>query len=164
MKNGISLNKKRFGIKDFVLKKGVFSYSNPEGQDMKIKTLSQNNSSLKSIFVGSVVALVVSLLSILLFAFLVKLTGLNDNLIKPINQIIKIVSILIGCLVAFNGETKKTLFLGAIVGIFYIVFAFVLFSALNGEFNFSFSLVFDILFGLAVGIVCAIITNLIKRR
>ena len=45
-------------------------------------------------------ALSVSLLCILIFAFVVKFTALPESAIMPINQVIKFLSIFIGCWVA----------------------------------------------------------------
>lgn len=132
---------------------------------MKIKSISlKNNNSVLTVLKGAIIALVISLLSILAFAFIIKLTGLNDNLIKPINQVIKVLSIFIGCLLAFKKDGEKTLIKGGIIGVLYIILAFVLFSILNGSFDFSAGIFLDILFGLIVGVICAIICNLFRKK
>ena len=124
----------------------------------------KNNGSLLTVLKGALFSLILSLLSILVFAFIIKLTSLSDSLIKPINQVIKVISILFGCFMAFKKDGEKTLFKGAIIGVLYIVLAFLLFSALNGSFEFSATIFLDILFGLAVGVICAIIINIFRKR
>lgn len=132
---------------------------------MKVKSISlKNNNSILTVLKGAIIALVISLLSILAFAFIIKLTGLNDNLIKPINQIIKVLSIFIGCLLAFKKDGEKTLIKGAIIGVLYIILAFVLFSILNGSFDFSAGIFLDIFFGLIVGVICAVVCNLFRKK
>lgn len=132
---------------------------------MKVKSISlKNNNSILAVLKGSIIALVISLLSILAFAFIIKLTGLNDNLIKPINQVIKVLSIFIGCLLAFKKDGEKTLIKGGIIGVLYIILAFVLFSILNGGFDFSAGIFLDILFGLIVGVICAVVCNLFRKK
>lgn len=131
---------------------------------MKVKALKMNeNKSFSTILKGSIYALIFSLLGILLFAFIIKLTSLSDNLIKPINQIIKVLSILLGCSFAFKNNREKTLLNGLFIGIIYTILAFLLFSALNGSFNFSKTIFVDILFGGVVGIISAIVYNIFHK-
>ena len=118
-----------------------------------------NSSGFLTVLKGALNALIVSLLSILLFAFIIKLTSISDGLIKPINQVILFV-----CLIAFKKDGEKTLLKGAVIGIAYTILAFVLFSALNGKFEFSVSLVYDVLFSAAIGIICAIISNIFRKK
>lgn len=132
---------------------------------MKIKKINiKDNGSFLTILKGALNALIISLLGILLFAFIIKLTSISDGLIKPINQVIKIISVLFGCLMAFKKGADKTIFKGILIGICYTVFAFVLFSALNGKFEFNSSLLLDILFSGALGLISAIICNIFKKR
>ncbi len=124
----------------------------------------KNNTSFLTILKGALFSLILSLLAILVFAFIIKLTGLSDGFIKPINQVIKVVSILFGCLMAFKKDNEKTLIKGAIIGAVYVVLAFLLFSALNGSFEFSPTIFIDILFGLAVGVISSIILNIFRKK
>lgn len=131
---------------------------------MKVKALKlSGNKSFGTILKGAIYALIISLLGILLFAFIIKLTSLSDNLIKPINQIIKVVSIMFGCFFAFKKNNEKTLIKGLFIGILYTVLAFLLFSALNGSFNFSKTIFVDILFGGVVGIISSIVYNIFHK-
>lgn len=129
----------------------------------KIRLANSSNSFL-TILKGAMNALIVSLLSILLFAFIIKLTSLSDGLIKPINQVIKVLSILIGCFFAFKKDSEKTLLKGGLIGVVYTILAYILFSALNGKFELSVSLIFDVLFSLALGVICAIICNIFRKK
>lgn len=124
----------------------------------------KNNTSFLTILKGALFSLILSLLAILVFAFIIKLTGLSDGFIKPFNQVIKVVSILFGCLMAFKKDNEKTLIKGAIIGAVYVVLAFLLFSALNGSFEFSPTIFIDILFGLAVGVISSIILNIFRKK
>lgn len=131
---------------------------------MKVKALKLNeNSRFTTILKGAVYALIVSLLGILLFAFIIKLTSLSDGLIKPINQVIKVMSILLGCFFAFRKNREKTLLNGLFIGIVYTILAFLLFSALNGSFNFSKTIFVDILFGGVVGIISSVVYNIFHK-
>jgi len=132
---------------------------------MKTKSITLNkNKTILTILKGAINALIVSLLAILAFAFIIKLTNISDAFIKPINQIIKVVSIFFGCFIAFKKDDEKTLFKGIFIGGLYVILAFLLFSALNGSFEFSPTIFLDILFGLIVGAICAIITNIFRKK
>lgn len=132
---------------------------------MKVKSISlKNNSSVFTVLKGAFNALIVSLISILIFAFIIKFVSIGDGLIRPVNQIIKIASILFGCFLAFKKNNEKTLFKGLLIGVIYTILAFVLFSLLNGQFVFNKSLVLDILFGGAVGLISSIICNIFIKK
>lgn len=132
---------------------------------MKINSLSlKNNNSLVDVLKGALNALIISLISILVFAFIIKLTSISDALIKPINQIIKIISILFGCFLGLKKSYEKNILKGIFIGVVYTILAFVLFSSLNGKFDFSFSILLDLVFGGAIGLISAIIRNVFKKR
>lgn len=132
---------------------------------MKVKNIKiKDNNSLLTILKGALNALIISLVAILIFAFIIKLTSISDALIKPVNQVIKVVSILFGSFMALKKSNEKTLFKGLLIGVCYIILAFVLFSTLNGSFQISSLFVLDIVFGASVGVISAIICNVLKKR
>lgn len=117
-----------------------------------------------NILKGSLIAIVVSLISILFFAFIVKLFGLSDNLLKIVNQIIKAISILFGTYVGLKHNKNKGLIKGLCIGLCYTLFAFLIFSILNGNVNFDKSLLNDVIFGGIMGAICGIICVNIKNK
>ena len=124
----------------------------------------KDNSLILSILKGSLIALSISLVGILFFAFIIKLFGLTDGWIKPINQIIKAVSILIGVFFALKKDKQKGLVKGLMIGLVYTLLAFVVFSILNGSFGIDKSLLTDVLFGAIMGAICGIIAVNLKGR
>ncbi|MBR2384536.1 MAG: TIGR04086 family membrane protein [Clostridia bacterium] len=52
------------------------------------------------IFKGVTIALLITLVSVLIFAFILSAFDLTDKVIMPINQIIKTVSILVGVILS----------------------------------------------------------------
>lgn len=112
---------------------------------------------------GALIAVCFSLVAILVFAFVIKLTGMSDGLIKPINQVIKILSIFSGTLIILKKTKQKGLVTGIVIGICYTIIAFVVFSILNGSFNFDLSLLIDIVFSAITGAICGIICVNIKK-
>ncbi len=122
----------------------------------KVKNNEKSNILLNGLK-GSMLSVCVSLVLILIFAFVIKLTCMSDTLIKPINQVIKVVSILIGTMFIVKKVKEKGLLLGCVVGLLYSILAFVVFSILNGGFSFDWTLLIDILFGVVTGAICGVI-------
>ncbi|MBR4745442.1 MAG: TIGR04086 family membrane protein [Clostridia bacterium] len=113
---------------------------------------------------GAIVAISVSLVLILLFALLIRFLGINDNLIMPINQVIKIFSIFFGVFLALKGNAQSGLVKGFVIGIIYTIIAYITFSLLSGSFKLSISLLYDIIFGGIIGAISGIISvNILKK-
>jgi len=112
---------------------------------------------------GAIYALVLTLILIIIFAFIVKWTSMGEGLIDPINQIIKVVAILFGVGIALKGECGKTLLIGSLVGAVFACFAYILFAILSSSFTFDFSFFYDVLFSSAIGLISAIIVKFIKK-
>lgn len=112
---------------------------------------------LVTILKGSLISIAISLVAILFFAFVIKLFGLSDGWIKPVNQIIKAVSILAGVFVSLKKDSTKGLIKGLLVGLVYTLVAFVVFSVLNGSICVDKTLLTDVLFGGIMGAICGII-------
>lgn len=124
---------------------------------------SDNKNILLTGLKGSLISVCVSLVAILLFAFIIKLTGMSKGLIKVINQIIKVLSIFLGTFFILRKTGQKGLLTGIAVGLLYTIIAFVVFSILNGKFAFDITLLIDIIFGAVTGAICgAICVNLKK--
>lgn len=124
----------------------------------------KDRSFLLAIIKGSLIALCISLVGILIFAFILKFASISDKAIRPINQIIKGVSVLIGVFVAMRKVDKMGLVGGLLIGLVYTILAFVVFSILDGNFEFNLTLLNDLLFGGIMGAICGIIAVNVKKR
>lgn len=124
----------------------------------------KDKSFLLAMIKGSLVALCVSLVGILIFAFILKFANISDGAIRPINQIIKGISILIGVFVAMRKLDKMGLVGGLLIGLLYTILAFVVFSILDGNFDFNLTFLNDLLFGGIMGAICGIIAVNVKKR
>ena len=111
---------------------------------------------LANILKGSLIAVSISLILILLFAVLIKLTNIPDVAISPVNQVIKIISIFLGCFLCLKKLPQKGLVTGSFVGMLYTVLAFLIFSLLGGTFSFNLTLLSDIIFATIIGGICGI--------
>ena len=128
------------------------------------KQSKNENGYFKSVIKGSLMALSISLILICIFAFILRFCDISSDVIKPINQVIKIVSILIGSFYGLKKATEMGLITGFSIGIFYTILAFVVFSLLNGGFVFERTLINDLIFGGIAGAVAGIISVNFKKR
>ena len=117
-----------------------------------------------NILKGSLVALSVSLVGILIFAFFIKYVAVPTEAIKPVNQVIKGISLLVGTFVALKKVNQMGLINGLLIGLCYTVIAFLVFSILDGNFEFNKTLVNDLLFGGIIGGICGVIVVNLKRK
>ena len=112
---------------------------------------------LKCALKGSLISMIFTVAVILLFALIIKETGVADSVIAPINQVIKILGIIAASYFAIKGMEGKQWLCGAIAGMMYIVISYFVFSLIDGMFGNVALLFSDILMGLLVGMVFAII-------
>ena len=135
---------------------------------MKLKAKKSSIKMPKNAFVfsvakGALVAVCVSLVLVLMFAFLLKFTHIPESTIKPVNQVIKGISILIGVFVGLRKSKELGLVSGLLIGFIYTIVAFVVFSILGGVFAFDLTFLSDILFGAVMGAICGIICVNLKK-
>lgn len=119
---------------------------------------------IKSLIKGSLIALSISIIGICIFAFVLRFIDISTDLIKPINQVIKIVSILIGTLLGLKKVKEMGLVSGFLIGVLYTFLAFVLFSLLNGCFVFDTTLLTDMLFGGIAGAIGGIVAVNFRKK
>ncbi len=125
--------------------------------------INNKNTYILGILKGVFWAISLSLLCVLVFAFIIKFTNLNENAISPINQVIKVLSILFGCFVTSKKIKSNGWFCGLIIGALYTIFAFLTFSILDGEFRISLNLLNDLVFGSVIGLISGIIVFAIQK-
>ena len=114
---------------------------------------------------GSLIAICRSLIGMLMFAFIIRFISIPDSAISPINQVIKGVSILVGCFIGLKKSKEMGFISGLVIGIFYTIIAFITFSILDGKFVFSKTILNDLLFGGIIGAICGIIAvNFIGKK
>ena len=102
------------------------------------------------------ISLIFSCVSILIFALVLYLFSIPNEAVKPVNCLIKVLAVFIGCFFSIKGE--KGLTKGLIYGGIITVTAFLFFSLLGGEFTFGISFLWEVLLGLTVGAVAGIVT------
>ena len=112
---------------------------------------------------ANIIALIFALIAILLSALAVKLFNVSDSAIPIINQIIKSVSIFIGCIVALKKPNNGWL-RGVICGFTFVALSYLVFSALQNNFEIGLSLLNDCALGMVSGMISGIIAVNIRNR
>ena len=107
---------------------------------------------------GAFISLVFTVAVILLFALIIKETGLADSAIAPVNQVIKIAAIIAASYFAVKGLHEKQWLCGAMAGVLFVLLSYLVFSLIEGIFGNVALLFSDMLMGLLIGMVFAIIT------
>lgn len=108
-------------------------------------------------------AVIISLVLVVLAAFLVKWFNIADNYIKIINQVIKGLSIFIAAVIClklqYNGWLR-----GFILGVLFVLIAFVVFSLLGDGFDFDIKLLNDVALGGVTGLISGILSVNVFRK
>ncbi len=115
---------------------------------------------VKSIFKGVLCAVVVTLLFVLGFALIVQLVGIDNRVISPVMQIVKVICIFVAVLIALKPARSKGWLYGALVGLLYMVLTFLIFSMIDGKFNLGINALSDLLFQTLAGLVSGVILRL----
>ena len=125
---------------------------------------SNKSSAIMPYIKGATVALIVSLVGILIFAFVLKFIEISEGMINPINQVIKAISILIGVKIALKHTNKLGWLKGALLGIVYTLLAYLIFSFLSSSIMFDQTTLIDMVFGGIMGAICGIIMVNAKKN
>lgn len=106
---------------------------------MNIKDIARNstnekNSKIYNIFRGSLVAILITIISLLIFSILLTHTNISEKSIVPVITIITAVSILTGSILSVSKIENRGFFNGALVGLIYILAIYILSSIINKNF------------------------------
>ncbi len=128
------------------------------------ETQSSTKSKILNIIKGSFWGVAFSLVCILIFALIIKFTSISEKAIQPVNQIIKVLSILFACYVVGKKIKKGGVFVGLFTGLLYTIVAYIIFSILDGHFSFGLSLLNDIAFGGIIGLISGILCINLRNK
>ncbi len=108
------------------------------------------------------VSVIFTLAAVLIFALFIKLFSIGSSVITPVNQIIKMLAIFIGCILCL--KPGKTALKGAGCGAAVVVLTYFLFAIIAGEISFGWGNVLDFVFGAVAGGISGIIASLVKSK
>ena len=113
------------------------------------------NSALFQIVKGTGIAVLFALVATVLFSFILRLTPVPDSGIMPVDQCIKALAVLFGCLFSLRGE--KGWLKGIAVGMLTVALTGFVFSAVARDFSFSLLLLAEFAFGAVAGLLSGIV-------
>lgn len=106
-------------------------------------------------------AVIFALIYALVFTFIVHVAALSSSVIKPVNQVFKIICLASGGLIFIKGE--KGLVKGALLGLFYTVTTLLLFGAIGGSVVVTYKFAFELLICIAAGAIAGVIAVNLKK-
>ncbi len=86
---------------------------------------------LKDLLKATLLSLLFSLIFVLIFALIIRWASVPDNVIVPVNYVIKFLSLLLGAMIGFKNR-KNGILKGAILGLLFMLLTFVVFQAMDG--------------------------------
>lgn len=104
---------------------------------------------------GTITAVLVTLAAVLLFALILDLSGADDKIVRPVDQVIKTLSVFCGCLAAIRGD--KGWLKGIVIGVAASLLSAVLFGFVGGEGGGFGGMLIDALCAAIVGAVSGIL-------
>ena len=110
---------------------------------------------------GVVTSILATLIGVLIFAFILSVTNLGDGIIKPINQIIKLIAVFLGCFLSVKGE--KGFLKGGLIGLLSTLITIVLFAILSGGIASVLVVLIDCVCGLIMGALSGAISVNVKK-
>lgn len=124
---------------------------------------SENNKGFFScVTKGTLLAVIISLAGVLIFAFVIKFFSLNSTAIKTVNQFIKVLAVFLGCMISFDG--RGGLVKGVFTGILSAVVIHLIFALFIGNVTFDIAFIVDIIFTALVGGLSGVISVNLKKQ
>lgn len=109
----------------------------------------QSDGMLWQIIRGVITTVAITLVCVLVFAFVLSVTNLDDGVVKPVNQFIKLLSIFGGAMFSIKGE--KGFVKGLITGLVSTIASFLIFGLIGGGLNLGLGLLIDFVCGGVMG-------------
>lgn len=121
------------------------------------ENINEGSGNIKKIIKGSLIAILFTIACLIIFATLLTYTNLSEKTIKPVIIVITIVSVLIGSSISMYKLKKNGIINGAIVGLVYILFIYLLSSIIEKDFSLNIYSIIMIIGSVIAGAVGGII-------
>lgn len=128
-----------------------------------IKGIKIQKETIADIVKSTLISLIIAIILVLILALVVKLTNLGAEIISPINQAIKIVSILGGAFLGIKRVEKGAL-KGGFAGLLFSLISMFLFTSIEGSSILALSTLVDVVAGTVAGIISGIIVVNVKPQ
>lgn len=127
----------------------------------KAKPVSRNM--FINILKGALIASAVSVVLIVIYAFLLYKGVLSNDSVSIVNSFIKVVSAAVAAIIVVRKCQEKRWLFGGLTGLVYTLFAFMVFSILSSTFAFSWAMLSDMGMGVLTGIFTAMILSALGK-
>lgn len=111
---------------------------------------------------ATLAATIFSLVCVLIFSFIIGLFSLSADIIKPVNQVFKIIAIALGGILFIRGG--RGLIKGAIYGVCAVLVTYLLFAVISSSFAVSWLFALEIVLGAVAGAISGVIGVNIKGK
>ncbi len=111
---------------------------------------------------ATLAATIFSLVCVLIFSFIIGLFSLSADIIKPVNQVFKIIAIALGGILFIRGG--RGLAKGAVYGVCAVLVTYLLFAVISSSFAVSWLFALEIVLGAVAGAISGIIGVNIKGK
>lgn len=111
----------------------------------------------------TIIAVIISLVLVLVFALIVNLVDVGESVIMPVNQVIKLLSVLAACFVGFK-DNKQGAFKGALSGLCYTLLSILVFGLISKEISFNLMKLVDVALGIVAGAISGILAVNLRKK
>ncbi len=125
-------------------------------KEVKFKGIKVDKAFFKDVIKGCLCALIITLIAVLIFGIVIKLTSISNEIIMPINQVIKVLSIFFGIILSFKTKQAGAV-KGLLVGSIYTLVSLFIFLIISGTLKGSFNYL-DLIFGAILGTISGIVS------
>lgn len=130
---------------------------------INLKGIKINKIFIKDIAKATLFSLIITLFSVLILGIIVKFVDVPNNILMPINQVIKVISVLVGCIIGIKTKENGAL-KGGLSGLIYTLVSIFIFLILGTNLKGSFNII-DLILGIIIGAISGIIAvNTGKKR
>ena len=119
---------------------------------------------LKSMCKGTIIAIAISIVSILIFSWLLVKTNIKEESINTIIIIISGVSLLIGTSISIIKLKKYGIINGIVISVIYMIILYLASSFVNNDFSINSKTIYMLITGSVLGILGGIIGVNIKHQ
>lgn len=105
---------------------------------------------------GAVCALIITIIAILIFAAIIKQTGIENEMISAINQIIKLLAAVFAGFIA-SKKCASQILAGGLSGLMYVLLGYIIFSLVEGTMGSTTMLAVDAVSAVVMGAISAYI-------
>lgn len=128
-----------------------------------MKALKLDKENILDILKSLLLTVAFSLVFVLIFAVVIKFVDIGDEIIMPVNEVLKSLSVLFGMLFGIKSPCKGAL-KGGLVGALFCVVSYLLFGIINTDFSVDLMQLIDSAIMIVMGIVSGIIAVNVKEK